>query len=159
VTEIACHARRAFLRQIAGLPPNPEHDGKSLLPMLQSKQGSQARLELEAGWKTSQLIAYLSVGSYYNDHAKLWISGPAAQPGTPVVYAAGPFAPSPEQSKSSCIQDSVSATLPGTGKCYFVDSKLSNNWVAIRVRNATHNFVYRLRDMMITIRALDWCEN
>ena len=30
----------------------------------------------------------------------------------------------------------------GEGKCYFVDSQQSNNWLALRVRNATHNFVY-----------------
>jgi hypothetical protein len=91
--------------QIAGLPPNPEHDGKSLLPMLQSKQGTTNRLALEAGWKTSQLIAYLSVGTYYNDHAELWISGPAAEPGTPVTYASGPYAPAAlNESKANCIQ-------------------------------------------------------
>jgi hypothetical protein len=30
----------------------------------------------------------------------------------------------------------------GGGKCYFVDSQASNNWIAHRVRNGTHNYVY-----------------
>ena len=30
----------------------------------------------------------------------------------------------------------------GGGKCYFVDSQASNNWIAHRVRNSTHNYVY-----------------
>lgn len=40
---------------IAGLPPNPEHDGKSLLPMLLSKDGSDERQAIEADWRTSQV--------------------------------------------------------------------------------------------------------
>lgn len=32
--------------------------------------------------------------------------------------------------------------LIGNGSCYFVDSQQSNNWLAHRVRNATHNYVY-----------------
>ena len=117
---------------------NPEHDGKSLLPMLKSKQGTPARLAQESGWRTSQLIEYLSSGTYYNDHAKLWVSGPGAQPGTPLVYGAGPSAtvsPMPLD-----CEEVTSKT--GESKCYFVDSQASNNWIAIRVRNSTHNFVY-----------------
>lgn len=43
---------------IAGLPPNPEHDGKSLLPMLQAKTGSPERLDIDAAWRTSLVRAY-----------------------------------------------------------------------------------------------------
>eukprot|EP00937_MAST-01D_sp_MAST-1D-sp2_P007682 g7682.t1 len=78
---------------IAGLPPSPAHDGKSLLPMLRTRQGSAARLALERDWRSSLIIEYLSVGTYFNDHAKQWVSGPAAARGTPVVYGAGPYHP------------------------------------------------------------------
>lgn len=30
---------------------------------------------------------------------------------------------------------------PG-GKCFFVDSEASNNWIALRVRNTTHNLIF-----------------
>lgn len=129
---------------IAGLPANPEHDGKSLLPMLQSTQGSEGRVELEAGWRTTQIIEYLSVGTYFNDHAALWVSGPAANPGTPVVYGKGPFSKAGSTiSEGSCAgTENATAGSVGQGQCYFVDSQHSNNWIAIRVRNSTHNFVY-----------------
>ena len=38
--------------------------------------------------------------------------------------------------------ENATAGKVGEGKCYFVDSQQSNNWLALRVRNATHNFVY-----------------
>ena len=127
------------LLEIAGLPPNPLHDGASLLPMLTTPQGSAARLALEAAWRTSLIIEYLSVGTYYNDHATQWLSGPAATPGTPVVYGDGPYKPA----ASSTAEAACAATEAAAGgACYFVDSTASNNWIALRVRNATHNFVF-----------------
>lgn len=127
------------LLEIAGLPPNPAHDGVSLLPMLHSTQGSAERAELEAAWRTSLLIEYLSVGTYYNDHAVQWLSGPAAVPGTPVTYGTGPYKPAASQVKEAkCAATEVT---PG-GECYFVDSESSNNWVALRVRNSSHNLVF-----------------
>lgn len=122
---------------IAGLPPNPEHDGKSLLPLLHAHKDPQ--------WRTSQLIEYISVGTYYNDHAKLWLSGPAEHPGTPVVYGEGPYEkPSPRNfSKPECKNSETNTTGEvGQGQCWFVDSQASNNWIALRVRNLTHNYVY-----------------
>lgn len=129
---------------IAGLPPNPEHDGRSLLPMLHTAQGSTQRRTLEGSWRTTQIIEYLSVGTYYNDHAAIWVSGPAAVPGTPVVYGHGPFTPvAVNASEKSCAaSENKSVGRVGAGECYFVDSTESNNWIAIRVRNATDNFVY-----------------
>ena len=124
---------------IAGLPANPLHDGVSLLPLLTAARGSAARAELEAGWRTSLIIEYISVGTYYNDHAIQWLSGPAATPGTAVVYGTGPYKPNASHvAEAKCAATEVQ---PG-GKCYFVDSEASNNWIALRVRNATHNFVF-----------------
>ena len=75
----------------------------------------------------------------YNDHAVQWLSGPAATPGTPLVYGTGPYKPN----ASRVPEDNCAATEGGAGgKCYFVDSEASNNWIALRVRNATHNFVF-----------------
>ena len=70
---------------IAGVPPNAHHDGVSLLPMLLSKENSEKRIDLESTWRKSLIIEYLSVNTYYNDHAKQWLSGPAAEIGTPVL--------------------------------------------------------------------------
>jgi hypothetical protein len=128
---------------IAGLPVNPEHDGKSLLPMLSSKQGTVERVATEATWRTSQIIEYLAVGTYYNDHAKLWLSGPDAVPGTPVVYGEGPYATDPGMDEKKCAaSETATPGKVGKGKCWFVDSQASNNWIALRVRNATMNVVY-----------------
>eukprot|EP00316_Scyphosphaera_apsteinii_P023593 CAMPEP_0119331290 /NCGR_PEP_ID=MMETSP1333-20130426/80277_1 /TAXON_ID=418940 /ORGANISM="Scyphosphaera apsteinii, Strain RCC1455" /LENGTH=595 /DNA_ID=CAMNT_0007340855 /DNA_START=21 /DNA_END=1808 /DNA_ORIENTATION=- len=129
------------LIEIAGLPANPEHDGNSLLPLLTAPASEVA--VLERGWRTSQIIEYLSVGTYYNDHAKLWLSGPSATPGTPVRYGAGPWTNNPSFTKSDCpASEGTTAGEVGKGSCWFVDSQASNNWLALRVRNSTHNFVY-----------------
>jgi len=130
------------LIDIAGLPPNPEHDGKSMLPMLTTTQGTKQRLQHEAGWRKSQIIEYLSVGTYFNDHAKIWVSGPGATPGTPPTYGNGPFTPDASFTNESACAATEGVGPVGKGACYFVDSKASNNWIAIRVRNSTHNFVY-----------------
>lgn len=67
---------------IAGLQPHPEHDGKSLMPLLLSSQLDDApgpsaadaavprailedKQQVEAGWRTSLIIEYISVGTYY----------------------------------------------------------------------------------------------
>ena len=127
------------LIDIAGLPANPAHDGVSLLPMLHTTQATAPRLELEAVWRTSLIIEYVSVGTYFNDHAVQWLSGPAAQPGTPVVYGTGPYKPTTSTTtEARCASTEVN---PG-GKCYFVDSTASNNWIALRVRNASDNFIF-----------------
>eukprot|EP01079_Euglenida_sp_SAG-EU17-18_P007187 gene7187-1285_t len=94
---------------IAGLAPNPEHDGKSLLPMLRSRQDSDERAGLEASWRTTQIIEYISSSI----------------------------------TESACAAtENKTAPHIGEGQCYFVDSQQSNNWIAIRVRNRTDNFVY-----------------
>jgi len=125
---------------IAGLPPNPEHDGKSLLPLLHTVQGTPERQAVEEGWRTSLLIEYISVGTYYNDHAEIYVSGPGETPGTPLVYGRGPWSPN-NASQDACQHDE--AMMPvGQGQCYFVDSQASNNWIALRVRNSTHNLVF-----------------
>ena len=160
--------------EIAGLPPNPEHDGKSLLSMLHGRGEEVSQViggknnnnndgltqqyvhggggggvstigtSDSSSWRTTQLIVYLSVGTYFNDHAKIWLSGPAAKPGTRPMYGNGPY----KRSSATLREGECGATeldkpnAVGEGKCYFVDSQASNNWVAIRVRNATHNFMY-----------------
>jgi N-acetylglucosamine-6-sulfatase len=126
------------LLDIAGLPPNPAHDGVSLMPQLRTMQGTPERAQLETDWRTSLIIEYASVGTYYNDHANQWLSGPAATPGTPVKYGTGPYKPASSTTpEAKCAGTEVA---PG-GKCYFVDSEASNNWIALRVRNSTHNLV------------------
>eukprot|EP00041_Stephanoeca_diplocostata_P016366 m.321999 g.321999 ORF g.321999 m.321999 type:complete len:588 (-) comp20343_c0_seq1:248-2011(-) len=125
---------------IAGLPPNPEHDGRSVLPMLHSTQQSSERLAIEATWRTELFIAYLSVGTYYNDHAKIWVSGPGAVPGTMPVYGHGPATVNPQFDTKHCPATENSTV--GNGPCHFVDSTQSNNWIGVRVRNSTHNFMY-----------------
>lgn len=129
---------------IAGLPPHPEHDGKSLLSMLTAGSSAKAReAEIAAGWRTSLMIEYLAVGTYYNDHAALWVSGPAATPGTRTVYEHGPMSMDPKMSASAC--EASELTTPGVvgeGKCWFVDSQASNNWIALRIRNSTSNLLY-----------------
>jgi len=128
---------------IAGLSPNPEHDGSSLLPLLIKSSDDQANKEAQDSWRTRQIIEYLAVGTYFNDHAKLWLSGPAEQPGTPVKYGAGPF--SREGSavdEKHCASTEVAGAAVGSGQCSFVDSTASNNWIALRVRNQTSNFIY-----------------
>ena len=113
---------------IAGLPPNPEHDGKSLLPLLLTVQDTPERLEAENSWRTSLLIEYFSVGTIFNDHAKIYVSGPGPTPGTPRVYGRGPWSPTPNvTSKEECQHKEATATV-GQAHCYFMDSKASNNW-------------------------------
>jgi arylsulfatase A-like enzyme len=51
------------LLDVAGLPPNPAHDGVSLMPQLRSMQGTPERARLEADWRTSLIIEYASVGT------------------------------------------------------------------------------------------------
>ena len=41
---------------IAGLPPNSEHDGKSLLPLATTDEDSPERIAFEATWRTQLLI-------------------------------------------------------------------------------------------------------
>lgn len=53
----------------------------------------------------------------------------------PILYL-GPFSPIANFNESKCEQSE------GERKCYFVDSQASNNWIALRVRNASHNFVF-----------------
>lgn len=130
------------LIDIAGLPANPEHDGRSLLPMLTAGSLEQGA-ESGVGWRTSLLIEYISVGTYFNDHAKLWVSGPAATPGTQTVYTSGPMAKDPNMTSAQCVASELDTPgAVGEGKCWFVDSKASNNWLALRIRNATANLLY-----------------
>ena len=46
---------------IAGVPPNPEHDGKSLLPFLTTDENSPEREAAAEGWRTSQFIGFVSL--------------------------------------------------------------------------------------------------
>ena len=55
-----------------------------------------------------------------------------------ISLAAGPYAPNP----SLIPNETDCSATEGEGLCYFVDSQASNNWIALRVRNATHNFQY-----------------
>jgi hypothetical protein len=72
------------------------------------------------------------------------VSGPAVNVGTPVVYGAGPRVVNGSRLNSSecAATEGRTAGSVGQGQCHFVDSTKSNNWIALRVRNATHNYVY-----------------
>lgn len=133
-----------------GLPPNPQHDGKSFLSLLTAGNGAGAEISSSASvspavatkssWRTTLIIEYLSVGTYYNDHAKIWLAGPWGN-GSLVEYGNGPATTDLTFNESGCP---ATEGMYGVGKgvCHFVDSKASNNWIALRVRNTTHNFVY-----------------
>ena len=129
---------------IAGLPPHPQHDGKSLMPLLLSEQrepsapsaphstAAESAADVAAGWRTSLIIEYLSVGTCkatalrlaplllnelaclclldYNDHAKIWLAGPWGN-GSLVEYGSGPFSPIEGFNESNC------AASEGTGSC------------------------------------------
>ena len=57
----------------------------------------------------------------------------------PSLYSStGPYKPA--ASKTGEAKCAGTEITPG-GECYFVDSEASNNWVALRVRNSTHNLV------------------
>ena len=129
------------LINIAGHFPSPDHDGRSLLPLLTGPSSASAQLVHGARggdaslpkavepWRTSLIIEYLSVGTYYNDHAKVWVAGPWGN-GSLEQYGNGPYSPEPrtvDNNSSNC------AATEGEGLCYFVDSKASNNWIALRV--------------------------
>ena len=64
--------------------------------------------------------------------------------GTPPSYGKGPAIIDPAgkfHNESECPSTEGQAGVGG-GVCSFVDSLASNNWISIRVRNSTHNFVY-----------------
>eukprot|EP00039_Didymoeca_costata_P023725 m.8033 g.8033 ORF g.8033 m.8033 type:complete len:597 (-) comp3823_c0_seq1:58-1848(-) len=142
------------LLDIAGVPDFAQgHDGGSLMPFLAPEKSnliastkdskSDGKVTLEeytANWRTQNLIEYISVGTYYNDHAKLWMAGPT--PGnSSIVYGAGPFSPDANFQEAKCA-GSEGENGVGNGKCYFVDSQKSNNWIALRIRNSSHNVVF-----------------
>jgi hypothetical protein len=129
------------LLEIVGLPPNKEHDGTSFLPLLHTAAGTDARAAAEDGWRTALPIEYLSCGTYFGDHCQVWVSGPAAKPGVKPTYGKGPFSTDPAMNESNCPATEGSDGV-GAGVCYFLDSTASNNWIANRVRNATHNYMY-----------------
>lgn len=68
---------------------------------------------------------------------------PGEVPGTPLVYGSGPATANPHFQEKNCpATEEKNMSAVGDGECYFVDSMLSNNWIALRVRNSTHNYVY-----------------
>ena len=133
---------------IAGLPPSPEHDGRSLMPLLTKNNVAKHHVAkndhaLDKPWRDHLLIEYFSVGTYYNDHAVLWESGPGKETGTPTTYGKGPMANNPTLTKEQCEQSELKTLGEvGQGSCWFVDSQTSNNWIALRIRNDTHNVLY-----------------
>ena len=105
---------------------DPKVCPSSGLKTCQSLNRHTERLAAEESWRTSLLIEYLSVGTYFNDHAAIYVSGPGETPGTPLVYHKGPWSPT-NTNKNSCQRQEATAEV-GKGHCWFVDSQASNNW-------------------------------
>ncbi len=124
---------------IAGIAQNVAHDGISLMPLLREP----ASPSLPAR-RTSLVLGYIACGTYYNDHALLWRSGPFrnGSAGLKPTYVKGPYARPGSTIKPADCPASEGVGGVGNGSCYFVDSQQSNNWLAMRVRNASHNYVY-----------------
>eukprot|EP00928_Gymnodinium_smaydae_P031549 TRINITY_DN23124_c0_g1_i1.p1 TRINITY_DN23124_c0_g1~~TRINITY_DN23124_c0_g1_i1.p1 ORF type:complete len:587 (-),score=30.69 TRINITY_DN23124_c0_g1_i1:88-1848(-) len=105
-------------------------DGRSLAPLVLP----ETRTAEKFCWRSTFLMEYLSVGTYFNDHSQTWDDGSARR------ACGGPMPNSPEGrlNPKMCKEDGG----VGTGRCYFVDSTHSNSWRALRVLNETHNLQY-----------------
>ncbi len=86
-------------------------------------------------WRDAFLNEYLSVGTYYNDHAPCWEEGTAT-----TERCGGPMPRGPDGVNASapCVEQAG----VGNGTCYFVDSKHSNSWRQLRILNRTMNWNY-----------------
>jgi hypothetical protein len=108
--------------------PSPDHsDGGIEEPGTASAK--------EGLWRDAFLNEYLSVGTYYNDHSVCWDDANSStlhRCGGPMPR--GPGGTTPE----ACVEE----TGVGAGKCYFVDSELSNSWRQLRVLNDTTDLSY-----------------
>ena len=116
--------------ELAGIAAPDGVDGRSLAPLLLGTAPPRA-------WRTAFLNEYLSVGTYWNDHSKIWAedeSATAARCGG--VRPRGP-ALDPTDNHTCVERDGV-----GDGECYYVDSTQSNSWRSLRVLNATHDLTY-----------------
>lgn len=98
---------------LADVPQPVDVDGKSFAPhIVKSKENSN-----KDSWRTSFLLEYKSVGTYYNDHCFMWF---------------------PSDTYEGHNQKGPSK-INGT---YVVLDSPSNSWRALRILNSTFNFVY-----------------
>jgi len=99
---------------LAGIPVPPDADGKSFAAhiMKSNKTSNQ-------DWRTSFLLEYKSVGTYFNDHCDIWFPNKTDFQGK---YEAGP----PKIN----------------GATSFCDDTTSNSWRALRIINQTFNMLY-----------------
>eukprot|EP01060_Flectonema_neradi_P001526 TRINITY_DN1090_c10_g1_i1.p1 TRINITY_DN1090_c10_g1~~TRINITY_DN1090_c10_g1_i1.p1 ORF type:complete len:537 (+),score=63.18 TRINITY_DN1090_c10_g1_i1:67-1677(+) len=77
------------------------------------------------------LTEYEASIDLWNDHSKIW--APSSNP-----PCAEPIPRGPAGNVTNCVE----ATTVGGGNCYYIDSKTTNTWRALRILNATHNVQY-----------------
>jgi hypothetical protein len=133
---------------LAGIFKPQFMDGFSMRPWLLKAQGGHEDADSVANatavattavattgnWRTSWLVEYLSVGTYYNDHSSAW------QDGRNTTHKCGGKMPrGPDDANTTkCVESNTT----GAGNCYFVDSTLSNSWRSLRVIDGDVDIAY-----------------
>ena len=115
------------LAELAGLTTTGR-DGRSFASLLLGKADSNPKPRRE-----SWLNEYESVGTYYSDHSAIWTPG-----NKEICGGKLPNSPTGEIPGSEC----KASNETGAGNCYFLDSIASNNFLALRTINATHDTQY-----------------
>ena len=72
--------------------------------------------------RTSFLIEYLSVATYFNDHSYCWDTEDEST--KEQCGGAMPVGPNGDEQGEDCVE----SENVGDGNCYFVDSTHSNSW-------------------------------
>jgi len=112
-------------------------DGRSMVPWLVSKdvivESTQRGADSDTQWRDRLLIEYLSVGTYYNDHSNAWQDGKKT-----TAKCGGGMPRGPAGAVKTCTESEGI----GDGNCYFVDSKHSNSWRALRIITKSENLQY-----------------
>jgi len=120
----------------------PTVDGKSMLPLLLPSQRKPGQLHAsDVEWRDAFMIAYKSVGTYYNDHSNCAGNNMGCK---------GTMPKCPSDGNCNCEE----ADGVGNGNCYFVDSTHSNSWRNLRIHNAQENLAYIEYDP-----TFDWITN
>lgn len=120
---------------LAGVELPKFMDGRSMLPWLISKDVRVDGEEQDTSipWRDQWLNEYMSVGTYYNDHSHCWQDAKNT-----TEKCGGAMPRGPKGSVKTCKE----STGVGDGNCYFVDSKHSNNWRALRIIRESENLQY-----------------
>jgi len=111
-------------------------DGRSMAKLLTGSASISNVEKQDEAWRTSFLIEYLSVGTYYNDHSTCWDD----EEESTKARCGGkmPVGPNGDEVAEDCVEsENIS-----DGNCYFVDSEHSNSWRALRIINETMNVQY-----------------